>query len=234
MAKIRLDKFVSSQSGLSRKEARIAVWKGRVLVDGQAVLKPDASVDTDCAIQLDGQSLVYKPYVYFMLNKPKGIVSATRDKAAKTVLDLLPEHCKKLQCSPVGRLDRDTTGLLLLTNDGDFLHRVISPNQRIEKSYLVTLDAAVPPTLVAEFAQGIVLADGTQCREAKLEILQACQARVVITEGKYHQIKRMFGVAGLGVVELHRERIGALYLEPDLPSGAVKELTAENASKVFA
>lgn len=234
MPKIRLDKFVAAQSALSRREARIAIWKGRVTVNGQAVCQPEHPVDTAGEVCLDGRPLLYQPHVYFMLNKPAGIVSATRDHAAQTVLDLLPAHCKKSECSPVGRLDRDTTGLLLITNDGDFLHRVISPNRQIEKSYLVTLDGEPPQDLVAAFAAGVVLADGTQCRPAVLERLGERRARVVITEGKYHQIKRMFGTAGLGVTALHRERIGGLPLDPSLPGGGVKELNFQEVSSVFA
>ena len=233
MAKVRLDKFVASQSDLSRKDARIAIWQGRVTVDGQAVTKPDTAVDTDSAVLLDGNSLVYKKYVYFMLNKPSGIVSATRDKSAKTVLDLLPEQYKKFQCSPVGRLDRDTTGLLLITNDGDLLHRIISPNKHIEKSYIATLDAKPMPELVTDFANGVTLADGTECRPAKLELLGDTVVRIIITEGKYHQVKRMFGTAGLGVVSLHRERIGGLWLDNELSSGELKEITLEEISRVF-
>ena len=168
-----------------------------------------------------------------MLNKPVGIVSATRDKSAKTVLDLLPEQYKKFQCSPVGRLDRDTTGLLLITNDGDLLHRIISPNKHIEKSYIATLDAEPLPELVTAFANGVTLADGTQCRPAKLELLGETLARIIITEGKYHQVKRMFGTAGLGVVSLHRERIGGLRLDSELSSGELKEITFEEISRVF-
>lgn len=234
MAKIRLDKFIASQSGLSRKDARVCIWRGHVQVNGQAVKKPDTIVDTDGEILLNGEALVYSRYVYFMLNKPAGIVSATRDVSAKTVLDLLPDKYKKLQCSPVGRLDKDTTGLLLITNDGDMLHRVISPNRHIEKSYIVTLDAQPQPQLVNDFAKGVLLADGTRCRPAVLELLGGCMARVIITEGKYHQIKRMFGTAQLGVTALHRERIGGLALKNDLPPGAIIQISVEEISKVFA
>ena len=233
MAKIRLDKFIASQSELSRKDARIAIWQGRVTVNGQALTVPDTAVDTDSDVQLDGCPVSYKQYVYFMLNKPRGVVSATRDKSAKTVLDLLPERYKKLQCSPVGRLDKDTTGLLLITNDGNFVHKVISPVKHVEKSYIATLDAEPSPKLVGDFAAGVTLADKTVCRPAMLELLGDCRARVVITEGKYHQIKRMFGTAGLGVVALHRERIGALRLDNGLEPGELKELTFSEASRVF-
>lgn len=234
MEKIRLDKLIATQSGLSRKQARIAIWKGRVRVGGQVMQQPDFPVDTASEILLDETPLTYKKYVYFMLNKPAGIVSATRDARVKTVLDLLPAYCKKLQCSPVGRLDKDTTGLLLLTNDGAFLHRVISPNCHIEKSYIVTLDGVVPESLIPAFAAGVRLADGTLCRPAVLERLEDFRARVIITEGKYHQIKRMFGTAGLGVTALHRERIGGLSLNPDLPCGELQELSFEKVSSVFA
>ncbi len=233
MAKVRLDKFVASQSDLSRKDARIAIWQGRVCVDGQAVTKPDTAIDTNSAVTLDEKELTYKQYVYFMLNKPAGIVSATRDKSAKTVLDLLPEGYKKFQCSPVGRLDKDTTGLLLITNDGDFLHRVISPNKHIEKSYIASLDGRLQPEMITEFADGVVLADGEKCRPAKLELMGDCQARVIITEGKYHQIKRMFGTVGLGVVKLHRERIGGLTLDKNLSGGEIMEISYEQVCRVF-
>ena len=159
-----------------------------------------------------------------MLNKPAGILSASNDKNRKTVVDLAPEEYKHYNLFPVGRLDKDTTGLLILTNDGDFAHKVISPKSNIEKSYIAVVDGSVTPDMITAFASGVVLSDGTVCKPAILEKITDTSARVIITEGKYHQIKRMFGVVGLGVNALHRERIGELQLPDNLLPGNIYEL----------
>lgn len=234
MAKIRIDKFISIAAGISRKEARTVILSGAVFVNGEAVKRPECQIDDESTVTVNGEKVNYSEFVYFMLNKPAGMLSATRDRSAETVMDLLPEKYKKYDCSPVGRLDKDTTGLLLLTNDGDYLHRVISPNSKVEKQYLVQLDGQVMPEHIGIFKKGVVLASGEVCKPARLEIIGEREARITITEGKYHEIKRMFGTVGLGVNALKRERIGALVLDDKLAPGELKQLETAEANAVFA
>ncbi len=222
----RLDKIISSQLNISRSNARRDIKIGLVTVDGKVVkdfgflTDPEATV-----IEYKGQALSYKKYVYILMNKPKGVLSASNDKKRETVVDLVPEHLKRIGLFPVGRLDRDTTGLLIITDDGEFAHKVISPKSGIPKTYKVTLDGVVPPDTVDKFAQGVTLADGEKCKPARLEILDGNTALITITEGKYHQIKRMFGTVGLGVNELERISIAHLNLPENLARGECRELS---------
>ena len=222
---MRLDKFLSDNTLFSRSEIKNLIKKGSVSVNGHMINSAEFKVvpETD-NISLNGECVIYKKFVYLMLNKPAGILSASNDKNRKTVVDLAPEEYKHYNLFPVGRLDKDTTGLLILTNDGDFAHKVISPKSNIEKSYIAVVDGSVTPDMITAFASGVVLSDGTVCKPAILEKITDTSARVIITEGKYHQIKRMFGVVGLGVNALHRERIGELQLPDDLLPGNIYEL----------
>lgn len=222
---MRLDKFLSDNSLFSRSEIKNLIKKGSVSVNGHMINSAEFKVvpETD-NISLNGECVIYKKFVYLMLNKPAGILSASNDKNRKTVVDLAPAEYKHYNLFPVGRLDKDTTGLLILTNDGDFAHKVISPKSNIEKSYIAVVDGSVTPDMITAFASGVVLSDGTVCKPAILEKITDTSARVIITEGKYHQIKRMFGVVGLGVNALHRERIGELQLPDDLLPGNIYEL----------
>ena len=191
----------------------------------------DSENDT---ISYEGKKIGYKEYVYILMNKPKGALSAATDKSRETVIDLVPEHLRRPDIAPVGRLDKDTTGLLLITDDGVFSHDVISPKKDVSKSYIVTLDGEINDDMVQKFKEGVVLADGTVCKSATLEKLPQNKARIIITEGKYHQVKRMFGVVGLGVNELHRESIGGLILPEDLSCGECIEMTKETLeSSIF-
>lgn len=220
MAQIRLDKFISNQTTLSRSEVRKAVFCGRVTVDGEVVRQPDRKIDEEKAqVALDSQQIAFEKYVYLIMNKPRGILSATADKRDKTVVDLLPEIYSKRNIFPAGRLDKDSTGMVLLTDDGDFAHRITGPKHHIEKSYIVELDGEVTDRVIEEFRQGVNLYNGEECLSAVCERLSHNTARVILTEGKYHQIKRMFGVFNLGVVTLHRERIGNLFLPDSLKPG---------------
>ena len=222
---MRLDKFLSDNTLFSRSEIKNLIKKGSVSVNGHMINSAEFKVvpETD-NISLNGECVIYKKFVYLMLNKPAGILSASNDKNRKTVVDLAPEEYKHYNLFPVGRLDKDTTGLLILTNDGDFAHKVISPKSNIEKSYIAVVDGSVTPDMITAFASGVVLSDGTVCKPAILEKITDTSARVIITEGKYHQIKRMFGVVGLGVNALHRERIGELQLPDNLLPGNIYEL----------
>ncbi len=234
MANIRLDKLLADSGLYSRSEARALIRSGRVQVDGAAVRQPDAKFDPAAsAITVDGSGICCKKTRCLMLYKPAGVLSATEDARQKTVLDLLPTEYQKLGLFPVGRLDKDTTGLLLLTNDGDFAHRVISPKKHVPKVYRAQVDGTLDDRDVAAFAQGIVLADGTQCLSAKLEVLAPNVGRVTVFEGKYHQVKRMFAARGKPVVSLHRLSIGALALDEALRPGEYRELRPEELAAVF-
>ena len=222
-------------TGGSRKDARGMVLRGRVSVNGKVsgniAQKVDPKTDD---ISVDGQSLTYKKYVYIMINKPKGILSASNDKSRETVVDLVKPDFPRDGLFPVGRLDKDTTGLLIITDDGDFGHKVISPKSLIEKEYLVTLDKPITAEDIKVLEAGVTLADGTVCRPAKVR--QTEREKVVsmtITEGKYHEIKRMLGVVGIGVNELERIRIGSLCKDDKLDVGQYRELTEEDLSLVW-
>ena len=233
MAKIRFDKIIANQFNVSRKDARIAIRRGKGMVNGKVVRDFGALVDTESDISFCGQALEYKEYIYILMNKPKGVLSASNDKNRKTVVDLVPEEYKRQGLFPVGRLDKDTTGLLIITDDGDFAHRAIAPNKNVFKTYEVTLDGEVTEDMVPTFSQGIVLADGTLCKSAILKPLGENKAEVMISEGKYHQIKRMFGTVGLGVNELKRKAIGGLSLPSDLAEGECVLLSDEEISLIF-
>ena len=221
----RLDKTVAKAGALSRTEARGFILRGLVSVDGQAVRDIGFKVDPQKqSICLKGKLLSYKKYVYIVMNKPKGVISAGNDKAAKTVVDLLDDNLKKRKLFPVGRLDKNTTGLLIITDDGDFAHKLLSPSKKVPKEYIVTLDGDISENLVSEFAKGLTLADGTNLAPAELEILNPKnRAKVKIVEGKYHQIKRMFGLFNLGVDELQRVSFGGLKLPKDIEEGEFRE-----------
>ncbi len=229
----RLDKIISTQFNISRKDARIAIRRGKAMVDGRIVRDFGFLTSVDADISFDGQALSYKKYVYILMNKPKGVLSASSDRNKKTVVDLVPHTLKRQGLFPVGRLDKDTTGFLIVTDDGDFAHKAISPKYEVYKSYLVELDGELNEKMIKSFRDGIILADGTKCRSAELEIIEKNVARVKICEGKYHQIKRMFGTVGLGVNELKREAVGGLSLPKDLAEGECIELSNNEILKIF-
>lgn len=234
MGKQRLDKIISSQFNISRSEARSSIRKGQVCVDGSAVKDFGILINPQVqSVSLNGQALEFKEHIYVMLNKPKGVLSASSDKSRKTVVDLLPPELSRNGLFPVGRLDKDTTGLIIITDDGDFAHNVISPKKEVNKTYIATLDGEVTDDMCERFAEGITLADGTKCRKAKLQPLSERQAKITIYEGKYHQIKRMFGTVGLGVNELHRISVGRLNLPEDLECGKCVELNNNQIKLVF-
>ena len=222
----RLDKIVATGGGVSRSDARKLILKGAASVNGKTVrdISHKVSPETD-EVTLNGNTIVYKKYLYLMMNKPKGVLTATEDKNKQTVIDLIPNELRRHDLFPVGRLDKDTTGLLIITNDGDFAHNLLSPNKKVPKKYFVVLDGIIKEEIVEKFAKGVTLYDGTELAAANLEILgDPSTAIVTITEGKYHQIKRMFGVFDLGVNDLKRISFAGLSLPPNLPEGGVCEL----------
>lgn len=230
----RLDKYISSQSALSRREAQKAIRDKRVTVNGEVVRAVDLKTDPDSdTVTLDGQALSYKKNIYYMLNKPPGVVSATEDRIEKTVLDILPEELRRTGIFPAGRLDKDSTGLLILTDDGDYAHRMLSPKKHVDKRYIATLDRSPDDSICERFKEGITLGDGTLCKSGQAMILDNNRVEVVISEGKYHQVKRMFAALGYHVEALERIQIGALRLDPALSLGEVREMTAREADAVF-
>ena len=220
----RLDKLIADSGLYSRSEARSLVKCGRVTVDGETVRAPERRFKRNCAVAVDGTELNCSKYRYFMLDKPAGYVCANEDRSLPTVLELLPEEYRGLGLFTVGRLDRDTTGLLLLTNDGDFAHRVISPKSNVEKCYLARTEGDVTEEDARLFAEGLRLADGTLCLPAKLERAGNGLCLVRVREGKYHQVKRMLASRGKPVLSLRRLSIGALSLPLSSAPGELSEL----------
>lgn len=223
----RLDKIISVGGGVSRSDARKLILKSKVTVNQKTIrdiaFKVDPNTDN---ITLNGQEIAYKKFLYLIMNKPKGVLTATEDKNKQTVIDLIPGELSRRDLFPVGRLDKDTTGLLIITNDGDFAHKLLAPNKKVPKKYFVTLDGKIEEELVEKFAKGLTLVDGTELSSALLEITEdKTKAFVTITEGKYHQIKRMFGLFGLGVNDLKRVSFAGLTLPKDLSEGEIRELT---------
>lgn len=229
----RLDKFLSDSGGFSRSEAREMIKQGRVSVSGAIVVRPEQKVPDDAAVAVDGEALRSDEYIYIMLNKPGGYLSATEDSTQPTVIDLLSEELRRRGLFPVGRLDKDTTGLLLLTDDGELAHRVISPRRHVAKRYLAETDGTPVPEDVQRFEKGLTLADGTVCMPAKLEVTGEGKCAVTLEEGKYHQVKRMLAACGTPVTALHRASIGALELDPALGSGEYRELLPGEIDLIF-
>ncbi len=234
MESVRIDKYLSVALAVSRTEAKGLLKQKCVCINGKAVTRPETKVEDSDEVTVRGKTVTYKKYIYLVMNKPKGVLSASSDKQAKTVIDLVPSCYRHYELFPVGRLDKDTTGLLLITNDGDFAHRVISPKSGIDKLYHVVLDGRVTEEHISLFEKGVTLADGTLCMPAALTVLKECEALIKIREGKYHQVKRMFGVVGLGVNELCRLSVGKLSLPSELKEGECRELTEEELHKVMA
>ncbi len=233
MALIRMDKFLSSALSISRNDAKLLLKNGNITVDGKRVTKGDHKFDESAEVKNGEVPLIYKKYVYLMMNKPSGILSAATDKRVKTVIDLVPEEYRREGLFPVGRLDKNTTGLLIITDDGDFGHRVTSPKTETEKCYYAELDGEVKEEHIRIFSEGITLVSGEVCKPAILKPSGKCSAYVTVTEGKYHQIKRMFGVVGLGVNALHRVSIGKLTLPDTLAPGETVEIGEDEKASIF-
>ena len=230
---MRLDRLLSECTALSRSQLRQIIKNGSVSVDGIVITSPEHKVCSDTArVELDGKTVSYEKFCYYMLNKPAGILSATDDKKQKTVIDLFPAELKKKNLFPVGRLDKDTTGLLIITNDGDFAHRVISPRSEIVKTYHAVTETPVNDADIEAFRQGIVLADGTKCLPAGLEKLPDGSCLVRVMEGKYHQVKRMLASRGKSVTALMRLSIGGLELDKGLLPGQFRQLSEKELCSV--
>ena len=224
----RLDKLLAATGRWSRKEVKELVRQGRVTARGESVLRPEEKYELNDDIRVDGQPVCCQKYTYLMMNKPDGLLSATEDKRQRTVLDLLPEQYQRRGLFPVGRLDKDTKGLLLLTNDGELAHRLLAPKSHVDKVYLAKVDGRVDEADVQAFRQGLILDDGLECMPAGLEPLgDGSSCLVTLREGKFHQVKRMLAHRGKPVEQLKRLYMGSLKLDESLGDGQWRELTQE-------
>ena len=230
----RLDKRLVGTGNWSRKEAKELAKAGRVTVNGQVVRQSDVKVEETDLIAVDGNPIEAAGPVYLMLHKPAGLVSATEDAREKTVLSLLPERYQKLGLFPAGRLDKDTEGLLLMTNDGALAHRLLAPKSHVDKVYYVEVDGTLNREDCAAVENGMTLGDGYTCLPGHLEVLEdGHSAYITLHEGKYHQIKRMMAARGKPVVYLKRLKFGPLELDPQLEKGRWRALTEEEISALF-
>ena len=222
----RLDKILSTQLNISRTDAKQMIKKGRVSVNGIPAKSGDVKVADADIVAVDGNEISYSRFVYIMMNKPKGVISASDGKGEKTVVDLVPSDMQRRGLFPAGRLDKDTTGFVLLTDDGEFAHSILAPSRHIDKTYVVTLDKPVTPDAVADFRSGMEL-NGERLLQADAEIISedATVCRVVLRQGLYHQIKRMFKKHGLTVLELKRVKMGNLPLDDSLLPGECRYLS---------
>lgn len=228
---IRLDKYLSEMGVGTRQEVKKMIRKGQIKIDGYVVLKPEVKVDEiKQTVYVDDQPVIYEKYEYYLLNKPQGVISATEDSCERTVLDLISSK-KRRDLFPVGRLDKDTEGLLLITNDGGLAHKLLSPKKHVDKTYYAEVEGRVTEEIVRIFANGVNI--GNEENEewtlpAKLNVLQSeasSKVRLTIQEGKFHQVKRMFQAVGMKVTYLKRETMGPLMLDKDLNPGEYRKLT---------
>ena len=233
---MRLDKFISTTTTLSRAEAKKVIKKG-ILINDKLIKTPDYKIDEfKDQVIVNGNRLVYQKYVYIMMNKPKDTVSATEDAIERTVVDILRDEDRIHKVFPVGRLDKDTEGLMLLTNDGELAHKLISPKKDVEKKYYVEVSGELKNEHLEIVKEGVTLEDGYKCKPARLEILDTSEgnskANIFITEGKFHQVKRMMKSLGTTVTYLKRLSIGSLKLDENLKLGEYRYLTDDELNKL--
>ncbi len=227
---MRLDKFFSQTGTLTRSQAQKQLKLGKVTVNGETIKKADYKVDPDKdEIRYNDDKIVYRRFVYIMMNKPRGVVSATEDRDQKTVLDLLPEDLLKFDLFPCGRLDKDTTGLIVLTNDGISAHNALSPKKHVEKKYSFETADAYSDADVTAIESGITLKDCYSTKPCKIERISETEGYIYLTEGKYHEIKRLFGARSNKITKLERIGFGKLEIG-DLPEGDWRYLTEEEIS----
>jgi 16S rRNA pseudouridine516 synthase len=232
---MRIDKWLSNTGFGSRKEVKQLLKSGAVTLNGNVIKDPktQANPDKDHVV-VHGEEVIYKEFIYLMMNKPQGVISATEDSRHETVIDLLELEDQGFEPFPVGRLDKDTEGLLILTNDGQLAHSLLSPKKHVPKTYFAKINGSIPENTYEKFKEGIVLEDGYQTQPAKLKIVQdsmdESEIYLTITEGKFHQVKRMFEAVDRKVTFLQRVQMGNLKLDETLPLGTYRELTEEELS----
>ena len=230
---LRLDKFLANMKVGSRSQVHEIIKAGQVTVNGKVCRSAKQKVKEDAEVLVNGQGVVYQQYHYFLLNKPDGVLSATEDSQQKTVLDLLKDQDRYQKIAPVGRLDKDTTGLLLLTNDGQLAHQLLAPEYHVPKTYYALLAGVADEETAKAIAAGLTLKDGTELKPGQLKILrqdkdqEQSEIEITITEGKYHQVKRMFASQGMKVLKIKRLSMGPLTLPADLAPGSYRPLIEE-------
>lgn len=230
----RLDKLLAGTGKWSRREVKALVRQGLVRVDGRLAASAEDKLDPAAAIiTVAGETISLCRFTYVMLHKPAGVLTATEDRKQPTVLDLLPPELRRIGLAPVGRLDKDTEGLLLLTNDGELAHRLLSPKYHVDKRYLARVDGELSAADAEAFARGMTLGDGLECLPAGLEVLPDRVCIVTLREGKFHQVKRMLAARGAPVLYLKRLSMGPLVLEDSLAAGAYRLLRAEEISALY-
>ena len=234
---MRLDKYLSDMGAGTRSELKKEIRRNGVSIDGMIIKDPGFSVDTSSHVVFRGSAVTYEEFVYYMLNKPAGVISASEDDREPTVVDLITE-LKRKDLFPVGRLDRDTEGLLLITNDGALAHSLLSPKHHVDKVYYAKVSGILSGSDIDLFRDGLVLTDGLECLPAELEVLSVSdeeytsEAQITIREGKFHQIKRMFSSIGAEVIYLKRLSMGPLTLDPDLAPGEYRRLTTDEVASL--
>lgn len=229
-----LDKLLAGTGKWSRREVKALVRQGLVRVDGRLAASAEDKLDPAAAIiTVAGETISLRRFTYVMLHKPAGVLTATEDRKQPTVLDLLPPELRRIGLAPVGRLDKDTEGLLLLTNDGELAHRLLSPKYHVEKRYLARVDGELSAADAEAFARGMTLGDGLECLPAGLEVLPDRVCIVTLREGKFHQVKRMLAARGAPVLYLKRLSMGPLTLDDSLAAGAYRLLRAEEILALY-
>lgn len=230
----RLDKLLAGTGKWSRREVKALVRQGLVRVDGRLAASAEDKLDPAAAVvTVAGETISLRRFTYVMLHKPAGALTATEDRKQPTVLDLLPPELRRVGLAPVGRLDKDTEGLLLLTNDGELAHRLLSPKYHVDKRYLARVDGELSAADAEAFARGMTLGDGLECLPAGLELLPDRECIVTLQEGKFHQVKRMLAARGAPVLYLKRLSMGPLTLDDSLAAGAYRLLCAEEISALY-
>lgn len=229
MEAMRLDKMLSNMGYGSRSDIKKMINKGSVSVDGKLIRDPSYKVNPkEAVVTLDGKQIIYRKFTYLMLNKPAGIVSST-DSKDTNVIDILEDKYKYINLFPAGRLDKDTEGLIILTNDGLMAHNILSPKKKVEKKYYVEIDGSLTLEQIETLKNGVILEDGDRCLPSRLEMIEVddilCKLHLYIMEGKYHQVKRMFGVLGREVTYLKRISVGEIVLDENLAPGEYRELS---------
>lgn len=232
---MRIDKFVSEQAGVSRSDAKNMIKRSQISVNGTPVRSADMKIDPEKdRITVCGKEISYRQFMYIMLNKPDGVVCATRDGLSSTVLELLPQEFRRKGLFPAGRLDKDTEGFVFITDDGALAHKMLSPKNHVEKEYVVTLERPAEERYIDIFASGMTIDGDEKCLPARLVLTEEAHVvRLVLHEGKFHQVKRMMEAVGNRVTHLKRVRMGGIELDDTLSSGEIREITAEELSRLY-
>ncbi|MBQ5332321.1 MAG: rRNA pseudouridine synthase [Oscillospiraceae bacterium] len=233
---MRIDKFAAEQTGISRADAKALIKRRQIIVNGSPVMSGDVHIDPENdEIIISGKHINYREHLYIMLNKPAGTVCAVKDELSPTVLELIPPELRRKGLFPAGRLDKDTEGFVFITDDGELAHRMLSPRSHVEKEYEVTLEKPAEDSYKELFASGMIIDGGEKCMPAEIIFTEdRHKVRLIICEGKYHQVKRMMEAVGNKVTFLRRIRIGGLPLDPNLPLGECREIMHKEVAQIYA